>query len=226
MQEEFREIVCTKELKKIGLDSVTSIADDYIGIPAVSALVRTYTSIVDKLFLKKAFNYLNEIHDLNWKQRASFINEMSDENSSGSEKLLLAIERLDTFEKSKYFGRLCKLRMTGVITLQELFRLTKVLQDAYIEDLHQLNTFENDEKKPMTKLLQEMSIDDIKRRRSEKYASLITLGLICDYEIANRRRLGNRKAKFTGIGSIATKYSLTELGRSYMKCHHTLFNEN
>ncbi|MHA7943278.1 hypothetical protein ACJOV8_009390 [Formosa sp. 3Alg 14/1] len=150
MKEQFNQIIKSENLKDITIDLVEKVLDDNIGndvikeIPILKSLVTArniYNSYTDRIFIKKAMNVLLELGDTNWKERIELTYDLEDNDSNGSEKILMTIDNLQTIEKCKIFGRLCKLKALGEIDLFEFKRLTKLIQDAYINDLELLPNF-------------------------------------------------------------------------------------
>ena len=113
MKEQINTIIKSKELKEITNEIVENVLDNQISdellkeIPIVKSLVavkRIYSSYTDQIFIKKAMNVLLELGEVNWRQRVELTEELHDENSSGAEKILLAIDRLETIEKCIVYG--------------------------------------------------------------------------------------------------------------------------
>jgi RNA recognition motif-containing protein len=126
MKEQFNQIIKSENLKDITIDLVEKVLDDNIGndiikeIPILKSLVTVrniYNSYTDRIFIKKAMNVLLELGDTNWKERIELTSDLDDKYSNGSEKILMAIDNLQTIEKCKIFGRLCKLKALGEIDL-------------------------------------------------------------------------------------------------------------
>lgn len=145
------EIVTSNDLREISLETVENVLDNEIGVqllkevPIVNillALRKIYSSYTDRIFIKKAMAALIEIGDTDNVDRQNLLKELSDEDSNGSEKILMAINHLETIEKCRIFGRLCKLRVLGKISTDEFHRLTKIIQNSYIPDLTLIREFE------------------------------------------------------------------------------------
>jgi len=184
MKEQFNEIIRSKDLKEITADLVEKALDKNIGddilreIPIMKSLVAArniYTSYTDRIFIKKAMNVLLELGDTNWKERIELTHDMDDPKSSGTEKILMAIDNLETIEKCSVFGRLCKLKALYKIDLHEFKRLTKLIQDAYLDDLDLLSTFSNRLEKLNQKKNSYRERNDISM---EEFYPLLGLGLI------------------------------------------------
>jgi len=184
MKEQFKTIMQSEDLKEITIELVEKVLDNSIGkdvireIPILKSLVAVrniYDSYTDGIFIKKAMNVLFELGDTNWKERVELTSDLDDENSSGSEKILMAIDNLETIEKCKIFGRLCKLKALNKIDVYEFKRLTKLIQDAYIDDLSLLPVFAERLEKAKEKKNTFYKSNDI---YMEEFYPLLGLGLI------------------------------------------------
>lgn len=153
MNEHFTAIAKSNDLKDITTDVVEAILDNSIqdeilkAFPVtktIFALKNLYNSISDRLFIKKAMIVLLQLGQINEELRSEFINKLDDDYCNGSEKLLLAIEKLENYEKCKVFGRLCKLRAMGRIESYMFSSLTKVIQDAEIWGLYNIKHLDKD----------------------------------------------------------------------------------
>lgn len=135
MKEEIKTILESEDLKEISFDIIekglnSEITNEIIKeIPIVKSLVAVknlYTFYTDRIFIKKTMNVLLELSKIDSKQRANLISELDDDDSSGTEKILLAINRLETIKKCKVYGRLCKLKAQEDITVTLFFTINKV----------------------------------------------------------------------------------------------------
>jgi hypothetical protein len=220
------EIAKSKDLKNISLDIVEKLLDCQITeellkeIPVMKFLVSArniYSSYSDRIFIKKAMVVLLEIGDMNIEDRKKFLMELDDKDVSGSEKVLMAINHLESIEKSKIFGRLCRLRILRKIDTDGFYRLTKLIQDAYIQDLNLIVDFKKIEG------------DEI---YEEEYLSLITLGLI--YQVPSEQEplkyypeganeYGTFGPEVTG-GKITFNYYLSDTGKLLLENYNELIS--
>lgn len=235
MKEQFNQIIKSEDLKEITIDLVERVLDNDIGneiikeIPILKSLIAArniYSSYTDRLFIKKAMNVLLELNDTNWKERVELTTDLDDDNSSGSEKILMAIDNLETLEKCKAFGRLCKLKVLGQIDLFEFKRLTKLIQDAYIDDLGLLPTFSNRIEKAKEK---NNSFHESNNIYMEEFYPLIGLGLIYQeqseqtpIEKVEPTSYKDPAPYYTG-GEIETLFFMSDLGRLLHSFYHDLF---
>lgn len=223
MNKYFDEIVKSNDLKDITTDIVESVLDNSIKegllkeIPIIKTIVaikNIYSSISDRLFIKKAMRVLFELGEVENEARNNFINELDDEYSGGSERLLLAIEKLETYEKCKIFGRLCKLKALGVIELEMFLRLTKTIQDAYLDDLYNIKWLDKDKKNEVWE---------------GDYYNLISLGIVFREQseqkaIERNHQYDEYDPEFKG-GEISFYHTLTDVGIVFQDIYSDLFNE-
>jgi len=154
---------------------------------------------------------LLELGEINWKLRTELVSELSDNESTGSEKILMAIDKLETFEKCKIFGRLCRLKALNMINLLEFSRLTKVIQDSFIPDLE---------------LIIDLNKEKIKKIWEGEYYPLISLGLLYRQEFDQepiRMEQGNDYREIIVGGEIISNYALTDLGKLLKDFYFDLF---
>jgi len=228
MKKQIDSIVSSKELKQITYSMVEKVLDNQITddllkeIPIMKTLVAVkniYTTYTDKMFIKKAMNVLLELGDVNLKERLELTSELDDENSSGTEKILMAISHLETIEKCKVFGRLCKLKALNKINKEGFSRLTKLIQDAYLKDLTLVTFFKDKNKENFS---------------AEEFFPLISLGLIFQKQ---SKPTPTKKMEFEygevppemgdsyEGGEIEFSFSLSTLGDLFLKHYNDLFPE-
>lgn len=225
MKEQFTEIIKSKDLRDITDDLVEKVLDNEITndvvkeIPILKSLVAArniYSSYTDRIFIKKAMHVLLELGDINWKERVELTSELDDEDETGAEKILMAIDRLETTKKAKVYGRLCRLKALNKIKFTEDFlRLTKLIQDAYLDDLILVTEFEKRERKEI---------------HEGDYYPLISLGLLyqepSEQEPIQRLHQYNEyDPEFKG-GEIKFNYLLSDLGETLLDNYYDLFPED
>lgn len=226
MKEQIDVIVTSKDLRDITNDMVEKVLDSQISdevlkeFPVVKSLVaikNLYSSYSDRIFIKKAMNVLLELGDVNWKERVELTRELNDKNSSGTDKILLAIDRLETIEKCKVFGRLCKLKALKKINVDDYLRLTKLIQDSYLKDLELVPYFLEKKKDKKRKIYE------------EEFVPLLSLGLIYQQPseqkpIERITQIDEHSPGFKG-GDIEFEYLLSILGDTLNKYYFELFPE-
>ena len=224
MKEQFNEIIKSKDLKEITSDLVEKVLDNEITsdvlkeIPVLKSLVAVkniYTSYTDRIFIKKAMNVLLELGETNWKERIELTAKLDDEHGDGAEKILMAIDRLETIEKCKVYGRLCKLKALNKIYTEDFLRLTKLIQDAYLDDLILVTDFKKGEKKEIWE---------------GDYTPVIVLGLIfqepSEQEPIERvEQYYEYEPEFKG-GEIKFNYLLSDLGKTFLEHYFYLFPDD
>lgn len=225
MKEQIDIIVNSNELKEITSDIVEKVLDNQISdevlkeIPLVKTLVgikNIYTTYTDRIFIKKAMNVLLELRDVNWKERVELTRELDDEDSSGTEKILMAVDQLETIKKCKVFGRLCKLKALKKIDVDGFSRLTKLIQDAYLDDLALVPYFMEKKKEYVYE---------------EEFFALIALGLIYQEQsdptpIEKVEPYEYGDTEYYKGGEIKFSYSLSILGNLLLEHYTDLFPEN
>jgi len=222
MKEQIGEIIQSKNLRDISMDILEKVLDNEIGndmlkeIPLLKSIVaikNVYSSYTDRIFIKKTMKTLLELGDISEDERSKLIIELTDEDATGAEKILLAVDHLETFEKCKIYGRLCKLRITNKVSLDDFLRLTKLIQDAYIENLILVTDFKKGERKEI---------------HEGDYYAILSLGLIYQEPseqkpiTQNRYRYDEYDPEFKG-GEIKFNYLLSVLGDILLEVYHDLF---
>lgn len=184
MKEQFDQIIKSEDLKEITIELVEKVLNNNVGdailkeVPILKSLIAAkniYSSYTDRIFLKKAMQVLLELGETNWKERVELTIDLDDETGSGAEKILMAIDNLETLEKCKVFGRLCKLKAVKQIDLDEFKRLTKLIQDAYLHDLELLPLLSSKLKEKEEK---KKSYTYNKNIYIEEFYPLLSLGLM------------------------------------------------
>jgi hypothetical protein len=156
---------------------------------------------------------LLQLADLSTEERTKLESELTDDETKGSEKILLAIDQMETFEKCKVFGTLCKLRIQKRITISDFLRLTKLIQDAYLDDLILVTDFKSGERVEI---------------HEGDYYSILTLGLIYQEPSEqkpikiNHNRLDEYSEEISG-GEIRFNYVLSDLGQILNEIFFELF---
>lgn len=152
-------IIESNDLKSISIEVAEKIIDSEITdellkevpiVKSIMAIKNIYSSYSDKIFLEKALNVLLELGKIETDDRIRLIVELSDIYSTGSKKILMAIDKIDSIEKCVIFGRLCRLRANGKIDVGDFMRLTKLIQDSYLDELHFITEFKDREPKNIT----------------------------------------------------------------------------
>lgn len=224
MKEQFTEIIKSKNLQDITIDLVEKVLDNELTnevlkeVPILKSLIAVkniYTSYTDKIFIKKTMNVLLELGDLNTEEKDELLSELDDSDESGIEKILMAVDRLETIKKCKVYGRLCKLKAKEEILVWDFLRLTKLIQDAYLDDLILVTEFEKGGKKEIWE---------------ENYVSIIALGLLFQepseqMPIEKNYQYDEGDPEFKG-GEIKFYYRLSDVGETLLTHYYDLFPEH
>lgn len=222
MEKQIESLLRSKDLKDITNEIVEKVIDNKISddilreIPTVKLLIATkkiYHSISDGIFIQKAMKVLLELGDVNWKERVELVRDLQDSHSSGVRKILMTVDNLDSLEKCKIFGRLCKLKAYKKIDGFYFLRLTKVIQNAFINDLLLVKKFAEEETKNVFE---------------GDYFSLISLGLVVrEHEqtpmYLNHNITEDNQNEILG-GELLFHYSLTDTGNLVLKYYEELFD--
>jgi hypothetical protein len=222
MLKQFNEIIKSQDLREITIEVIENALDHEISsellkdIPVLKSIIAVkniYTSYSDRIFIKKAMKALLELADVTVEERSKLESELTDNETKGSEKILLAIDQMETFEKCKVYGKLCKLRIQNRIKIDNFLRLTKLIQDAYLDDLILVTDFKSGERKEI---------------HEGDYYSILTLGLIYQEPseqkpiTINHRRYNEYDEEISG-GEIKFNYVLSDLGQILNEIYFELF---
>jgi len=224
MNEQLITILKSKDLSSVTMDLVEAVLDNQITdelmkeVPILKSLIalkNIYSSISDRIFIKKATNVLLELSDVSWKERIELTRELDNKHSTGAERILMSIDKLETIEKCKVFGRLCKLRAYKNIFVEDFLRLTKVIQDAFLDDLVLIKDFKKGEGKEIWE---------------GDYYPIISLGLLFQ-EPSEQQKIELNHSRYEEPdpeiigGEIKFNYLLTEIGEKLLEHYAFLFPE-
>ncbi len=220
MEEEFKKVLKSDELQNVSIEIVDNVLNNHVSqtvlkeIPIVKSIVsvaKIYNSISDRIFIKKAMHVLLELKNINWKDRIELTGSLTDSYSNGTEKILYAIDQLDSIEKCILFGRICKLKALDKINVDQFNRLRKVIQEAYIPDLKLILDFSGTEKKHEI--------------HEGVYYSLINLGLLYQ-EPPYHEDIQVTDITMGGVGKIKNiefYYYLTSTGKTLLQFYSEIF---
>jgi hypothetical protein len=116
-------------------------------LPVVGALVgiwKTGVAINDYLFLKKMLLFLNESSKLSSDARKDIIEKLEDETyqAEAGEKLIAIIDKLETSSKATLLGRALTLFGNGIITRDEFWRVSFIIDRLPMSDIVALKNWE------------------------------------------------------------------------------------
>ncbi|WP_301929417.1 DUF2013 domain-containing protein [Ferruginibacter sp.] len=127
------------EILEAGIDQL--IENELLkDIPILGIGYKTYNlakKITEHFLIKKILKFLFHLKDISQDKREKFIKELEKKKQSKtvSEKLLIALNRLDDLNKADIIGKLFKALIENDITQEEFFRLSSYVDHAYIDDL-------------------------------------------------------------------------------------------
>ena len=110
-------------------------------IPVFGTLIKLhggYVTVRDRLFMKKVLEFLYPLANTDAQERELFLDELAVDKGSrhkAGHALVLLLDRLDDLHKPQFIGRLCRAKMKGRITMEQLYRLCFIVDRAYIGDL-------------------------------------------------------------------------------------------
>jgi len=141
------ELIKNDEIKKVSTDIIEGILDSKMAegvlkeIPLLSSIVGAYnafTSIQDKLFLKKLFTFLHELSSVPQDERVKQIIKIEDDSTYKTkvgEKLLFMINKADDLDKASMIGRLFKAYLESKISYDEFLACVSCIERAPLPDL-------------------------------------------------------------------------------------------
>jgi len=139
----------TSDILEIGIDNFLEegllkeipIVKSIIGVKNVGIAIR------DKIFLKKIISFLFEIKSIPEEKRKKFIKKLNNNskyNHKVGEKLIVIVDRLDDYNKSKLIGKLFCYTIQGRIDYDTFLRLSSIINNCFLSDLPRLKLFKED----------------------------------------------------------------------------------
>lgn len=184
-----------KEIGELAIDGLLEDGSILERIPLLNIVLatkNTITSIQDAFLIRKTIIFLKKAEQIPLEDRVNFISKhLNGKEEKFAEKVIHCITRLDDIEKSRFIAKLYRACVYELITLEEFYRLIRIIDLAYIGDLNYILS--------MKKLKSEY-------RGIEAY-SLSSLGLFQEIPILRDP---------CSISEIP--YSMTELGEVVKKC--------
>ncbi|WP_262147550.1 hypothetical protein [Chryseobacterium foetidum] len=128
------------DFAEISLDSLAKdeIIKDIPMIGTISKLLSIGTTINDRLFTKKLFQFLKELEDINQDLILKEINYIDDSErytQKVGEKLLEIITRIDSDEKPKIVGRLFKSFLLKEIDYNKFLKLSHLVENVFLLEI-------------------------------------------------------------------------------------------
>lgn len=126
-----------QEYAEIALDSF--IVDDTLRqIPVVNSIVgvlKLSKTISDTIFLKKMYNFIINLQDIDIEERRKFIERYENDEKNFSEKLICVIDKLDDVDKSKYLASIFKSYGRGKIDYHQFRRYCRALNVLNVDEM-------------------------------------------------------------------------------------------
>ncbi len=127
------------ELSEIAIDSLLDdgVLKELPIIGTLTGLWKTGVTIRDALFVRKLLTFLNGLSEISIEDRTKMIASLDDEKTSeaAGERILSLLDRLDSSGKAKIVGKAFKLYSTGVITKDELWRVSFIVERLPLSDI-------------------------------------------------------------------------------------------
>lgn len=134
-----------KDILEIGVDRI--LADGLLKeIPVINVATgfwKTGIAIRDYRFITKLLHFLNESSKLSIKQRKEIIDKLEDNKyqSEAGEKLISIIDNLETKSKAKLVGKAMCLFGNDIITRDEFWRISFIIEKLPISDIYALKNW-------------------------------------------------------------------------------------
>lgn len=111
-------------------------------VPVLNLVIggkKTINSIQEAYLIKKIIRFMIEADTISLEERVSFLREsLGEDQQSFTEKLLHTLSRLDDVNKSEYIAKLYRAVIYKKITLEEFYRLIRIIDQVYVEDINTL----------------------------------------------------------------------------------------
>jgi len=135
------------EIAEVSIDSILKegVLKDFPIIGSLVAIWKTGVTINDYRFLKKMLLFLNESSNLSDKIRKRIIENLEDETyqTEAGEKLIAVIDKLETGSKARMLGKTLTLFGNGIISKDEFWRVSFVIERLPMSDIISLKDWKN-----------------------------------------------------------------------------------
>jgi hypothetical protein len=153
LSKSLKETISLSNLGEIGVNiaevSMDSILNEGVlkDFPIIGTLVgiwKTGVTIKDYHFLRKLLLFLNESSNLSDKIRKTIIEDLEDESyqKEAGEKLIAVIDKLETGSKAKMLGKALNLFGNKIISKDEFWRVSYVIERLPMSDILFLKDWE------------------------------------------------------------------------------------
>ncbi len=134
-----------KDILEIGIDAILTegILKEIPIINIAAGFWKTGVAIRDHRFLSKLLYFLNESSKLSLNKREKLIEKLEDNEyqKEAGEKLIAIIDNLETKSKAELLGKLIWLFGNGLITREEFWRVSFIIEKLPMIDLHSLKNW-------------------------------------------------------------------------------------
>lgn len=134
-----------KDILEIGVDTilVDGLLKEISVINVATGLWKTGIAIRDYRFISKLLHFLNESSKLSLKQREKIIEKLEDNNYQAEvgERLISIIDNLETKSKAKLLGKAICLFGNGIITREEFWRVSFLIEKLPMSDINALKNW-------------------------------------------------------------------------------------
>ncbi len=151
IESSFKDSIASDEvigvIKDIGELTLDGLLDDGIikDVPILGTLHSLYklgVGLKERHHYKKIAAFLSQLSDIPKDQRDAFLKKMDEEKDyeeSTFEKILYILDRLDETAKAEITGNLFKLYVMEVISKERFYRMTSIVERAFLQDLLSLH---------------------------------------------------------------------------------------
>ncbi|MCB1815115.1 MAG: hypothetical protein KDK04_25850 [Candidatus Competibacteraceae bacterium] len=137
------------ELGEVAIDSIleNGLLKDIPIISTITGLWKTGASIKDALFTRKLLVFLSTISDIPVEKREGMLESLDDPRTSEKtgEKLLVLLERLESSEKAKLLAKTFKVYVKGIISREEFWRVSYIIDNLPFSDIFALKEWNNED---------------------------------------------------------------------------------
>lgn len=179
-----------------GLFVNTLCGDVVSACQLVNKILETSLNFRDKILMRNFFNYILNI-DQSLEKGVKLLVKLFPNDEKGkknAEKILLILDRIDNEEKLKYIANATRSCMYQDITVEEFFRIVKIIDNSYFYDLLFLS--DNITKKSLFK-------GNITVHALANSGLMMQCGIDCNDSIENQNYA------FTKLGMLVDKYALS-----------------
>ncbi|MBQ2891835.1 MAG: hypothetical protein IJE45_02965 [Bacilli bacterium] len=183
-------------LETTGLFINTLCGDVVSAGQLVNKILETSLNFRDKILMRNFFNYIFAI-DKSLDQGVKLLVKLFPNDEKGkknAEKIVLILDRIDNEEKLKYIANATRSCVYQDVTIEEFFRIIKIIDDSYFYDLVFLSN--NITKKSLFK-------------GNITIHALANLGLMMQCGIDCNESIETQNYAFTKLGMLVDKYALS-----------------